>query len=76
LSNNNHEIPNNENLKIAGKTFDPSDYQSNSIESNGLAVTHEQTTDTLTEGTIEAKIDDVNGKDIEIPRTGYDQDKI
>ncbi len=75
MTKNNHEIPQNENLKIAGKTFDPADYQSNSLEAKGLAITHEQTSDTWTEGTIEAKIDDVNGKDIEIPRTGYDENK-
>lgn len=75
MAKNNHEIPQNENLKIAGKTYEPSDYQSNALEDQGLAITHEQTSDTLTEGTIEAKIDDVNGKDIEIPHTGYDEDK-
>ena len=34
--------------------------------SSGLATTHEQATDTYTEGEIGAVIDDVDGEDIEI----------
>ena len=57
---------------IAEKTFQPEDYTSKSELESGLTVTHEQVSDTLTEGTIEAKIDNVNGQNIEIPRKGYE----
>ena len=72
---NKKEAIQQENLKVAGKVYDPSDYKSNSVVSNGIAITHEQSSDTLTEGTIDATIDDLNGKDVKIPRTGYDEDK-
>ncbi|HZG59964.1 MAG TPA: YozQ family protein [Anoxybacillus sp.] len=65
-NNNNHD----ENLKIAGKHYDPSDYKSNSALSSGLAVTHEQVSDTYVEGTVDAVIDDLNGKDVKIPQEG------
>lgn len=57
--------------RISEKNYDSSDYKSSSEFESGLAITHEQATDSLTEGTIEAKIDHVNGKDVEIPRKGY-----
>ncbi len=46
------------------KLFEPSDYKNQSEVSEGLAITHEQATDTLTEGTIDGVIEDVNGRDI------------
>ena len=75
LANNNNEEIQKENLKVAGKVYNPSDYKSNSVVSNGIAITHEQASDTWTEGTIEATIDDLNGENVKIPRTGYDEDK-
>jgi hypothetical protein len=65
---------NNENLMVAGRNYDPSDYKSNSDLSSGLAMTHEQVSDAYVEGTVDAVIDDLNGKDVKIPREGY-QDK-
>ncbi len=59
--------------KVAEKNYDPSDYGKNSVLNSGLATTHEQTSDTLAEGTIDGKIDDINGKDEKIPRKGYDR---
>jgi hypothetical protein len=41
---------------IAGKTYDPSDYQSSSLAESGIAMTHEQATDTLTEGTVDQSL--------------------
>lgn len=52
--------------KVAGRVYDPSDYQKNDQISSGLAETHEQFSDSYMEGEIGAVIDDVNGKDIQI----------
>jgi len=60
------------NTKIEEKNFQPEDYTNKSGLESGLAVTHEQVNDTLTEGTIEAKIDHLNGQNLEIPRKGYE----
>lgn len=58
--------------KIAEKNFQAADYTSKNEFDTSLATTHEQVSDAYTEGTLEAKIDDVNGQDIEIPRKGYE----
>jgi len=60
--------------EIAGRVYDASDYQSNDEVSSGLATTHEQFSDAYMEGEIGAVIDDVNGKDIPIPRKGYEEE--
>lgn len=52
-----------ENTEIAGRSFDTSDYQKSDFLSSGLAVTHEQVSDTYMEGEIGAVIDDVNGNE-------------
>jgi hypothetical protein len=57
---------NDQTTKVAGRMFDPSDYEKKDQLSSGLATTHEQATDTYTEGEIGAVIDDVDGEDIEI----------
>lgn len=44
--------------QVADKNFQPEDYQQNSELSEGLALTHEQVNDTLTEGTVDGEIDD------------------
>lgn len=56
----------NDSQKVAGRVYDPSDYQKNDQISSGLAETHEQFSDSYMEGEIGAVIDDVNGKDIQI----------
>jgi len=58
---------------VAGKYYEPEYYKSNSEVESGLATTHEQASDTLVEGTIDGKIDNVQGKDIDIPRKGYEK---
>ncbi len=58
--------------KIAEKNYQSADYNSKNELDSGLATTHEQVSDTYTEGTLEAKIDNVNGQDIEIPRKGFE----
>lgn len=61
----------NDNKRVAEKNYEPEYYNSDDITEKGLAETHEQSNDTLTEGTIDAVIEDVNGKDVKIPRKGY-----
>ncbi|OCA82012.1 YozQ family protein [Pseudobacillus wudalianchiensis] len=41
----------------AGKTFEFNHYQSSDETEKGFAITHEQATDTYTEGTIDGNID-------------------
>jgi hypothetical protein len=53
-----------DSTKLAGRTYDTSDYQKKDNLSSGLATTHEQVSDTYMEGEIGAVIDDVKGKDI------------
>ncbi|MDP4083139.1 MAG: YozQ family protein [Bacillota bacterium] len=64
----NKKLP-NDSTKLAGRTFDTSDYEKNDTLSNGLATTHEQVSDTYTEGEIGAVIDDVNREDIPLNKT-------
>ncbi|MGC5327625.1 YozQ family protein [Brevibacillus sp. SYSU BS000544] len=60
--------------KLADKTYEPADYQSNDEVSKGLATTHEQVSDDYMEGTNDGKIDEYAGtKNVAIPRTGYDK---
>lgn len=61
----------NENLELANRVYKPEDYQMSDQISSGLATTHEQVSDTYTEGEIKAVINDVNGEDIEVSRKGY-----
>jgi len=59
--------------KLAEKMYEPSDYKAKDDLSQGLAITHEQVSDTFVEGTIDAMIDNVQdtGEDARIPREGY-----
>jgi hypothetical protein len=62
-----------ENLKIAGRQYEVEDYQRSDTLSAGLALTHEQVSDTYTEGEINAVIDNQDdGTEIKIPRKGYE----
>lgn len=58
----------NEKRSVAGKTYEPSDYKGNSQLEVGLAMTHEQASDTLTEGTIDGNIDNLQDDSTAIPR--------
>lgn len=64
---------NQENLKIAGKHYKVEDYTKSDQASSGLATTHEQVSDAYMEGEINAVVDDVNRKDVEIPRKGFER---
>lgn len=55
-----------QSTELAGRYYNPSDYEKKDQLSSGLATTHEQATDTYTEGEIGAVIDDVDGEDIQI----------
>jgi hypothetical protein len=64
---------NRESTKLAGRYYQPEDYNGQDQLSSGLAITHEQASDTWTEGEIKATIDNTNdGQEIEIPRKGYE----
>lgn len=63
-----------DSLKVAGRQYQVEDYQGNDQLSSGLADTHEQVSDSYMEGEIGAVIDDVNGKNIEIPRKGNEEE--
>ncbi|MBO8157259.1 MAG: YozQ family protein [Bacillaceae bacterium] len=60
---------------LAEKNDEPEDNQREDDLSRGLALTHEQASDTLTEGTIDGKIERSDGRDEEIPREGYEKRK-
>jgi hypothetical protein len=51
---------------LAGRYYQSDDYNKTDELSSGLAMTHEQASDSLTEGTIDGKIDNVDGEDIEL----------
>jgi hypothetical protein len=61
---------NQENISsnVAENSFDPSDYCSKNEVEKGLAITHEQVSDTYMEGTIDGEIDDLEAKTQEFPR--------
>ncbi|MGJ9381934.1 YozQ family protein [Salipaludibacillus sp. CF4.18] len=68
--------------KVAEKSYEPEDYNRTDELSKGMTITHEQVSDTFTEGTVDGKIDDVeedgslkshNGE--AIPREGYEYKK-
>jgi hypothetical protein len=62
----------NEQLQIAGRQYEPSDEEASSFFATAFAATldqtHEQVNDVYTEGTVEAVIDNVEGKDIPLSR--------
>ena len=49
------------NTDLAGRIYDTSDYRRDDEFSNGLAVTHEQASDSYTEGDIGGKIGRTTG---------------
>ncbi|MFA9559824.1 YozQ family protein [Evansella sp. AB-rgal1] len=66
--------------KIAEKSYEPANYQSNDETEKGLAITHEQVSDAYMEGTIDGSIDQVdkNGElksdaGEKIKRKGFDE---
>lgn len=52
---------------IAGEYYEPNDEKKKNEAESGMAITHEQATDTFTEGTIDGKIEISNGKTIDLP---------
>lgn len=59
--------------KLAEQNHQPRDYGSNSFLETGYAQTHEQVTDSYTEGTIDALIEGLDGSNVEISREGYNE---
>jgi len=64
MAKNNNE----DSKKLAGRYYEANDYEREDTLSTGLAETHEQVSDTYTEGQVNAVIEDVNGKDIPLPQ--------
>ncbi|WP_017755212.1 YozQ family protein [Calidifontibacillus oryziterrae] len=64
---------NKQSSKIAEKNHQGSNYKSSQDIDIALAMTHEQANDTLIEGTIDGKIYNANGTNLDIPQKGYDQ---
>jgi hypothetical protein len=60
-----------DSTNLAGRQYDVTDYVKQDQLSSGLAETHEQVSDAYMEGAIQPTIENVNGKDIEIPREGH-----
>ncbi|MGP4068926.1 YozQ family protein [Halobacillus sp. B29] len=46
--------------QIAERSYESADYEKNDETSRGLSVTHEQVSDTMTEGTIDGNIDQLD----------------
>jgi hypothetical protein len=59
------------NTELAGRTFHTSDYQGQDQISNGLAITHEQASDSYMEGEIGGKIERSSGSEDELNNRGY-----
>lgn len=57
----------------AGRYFHPEDNQDSSEVASGLAKTHEQVNDTVTEGTIDEKIEQLDGEDRSLSSRGYEE---
>jgi hypothetical protein len=55
-----------QSTQLAGRTYEAADYKRKDELSQGLAMTHEQASDSLTEGTIDGTIENVKGKDIDL----------
>jgi hypothetical protein len=64
---------NQDSSNLANRYYSSEDYKKKDQVSQGLATTHEQVSDTFTEGEIKAVIDDVNGEDIPVERKGYEE---
>jgi hypothetical protein len=62
---------NSKNTDLAGRTYHTSDYKQNDELSNGLAVTHEQASDSYAEGEIGGKVERSSGAQDELARRGY-----
>jgi hypothetical protein len=59
------------NTDLAGRVFATADYNRNDELSNGLAVTHEQASDSYTEGEAGGKIERPSGAKDELNNRGY-----
>lgn len=59
------------NTELAGRMYDTSDYQKKDELSSGLAMTHEQASDSYAEGEIGGKIERSSGAEDELNNRGY-----
>jgi hypothetical protein len=61
----------NKDTGIAGRMYDTSDYKKNEELSKGLAITHEQASDSYAEGENGGVIEHSRGGEDELKRRGY-----
>lgn len=59
------------NTELAGRMYDTSDYKKKDELSSGLAMTHEQASDSYAEGEIGGKIERSSGAEDELNNRGY-----
>jgi hypothetical protein len=57
--------------ELAGRMYDTSDYHKNDELSKGLAMTHEQASDSYVEGEVGGKIERSSGAEDELNNRGY-----
>ncbi|GAE24690.1 hypothetical protein JCM9140_637 [Halalkalibacter wakoensis JCM 9140] len=60
--------------EVAANSYQPSDYKSSKEVEKGLAMTHEQVSDTYVEGTIDGQINDYEGQNIDLKQQSYEKD--
>ncbi|WHX42966.1 YozQ family protein [Mesobacillus sp. AQ2] len=61
----------NKSTEVAGRMYETADYQRNDELSNGLAMTHEQASDSYAEGEVGGDIERTSAATDELNRRGY-----
>jgi hypothetical protein len=61
------------NTDVAGRVYNAKDYRKNDDVSAGFAETHEQASDTMTEGTIDGVIENKDGKDMPLQKDRFEK---
>ncbi|WP_026672504.1 YozQ family protein [Alkalihalobacterium bogoriense] len=70
------KVTKKDSAEVATNSYDPKDYNSEKQVDKGLAITHEQVSDDYVEGTIDGEIDEYRGKDIDLPRGGFEEKNL
>ncbi|MBU8906861.1 YozQ family protein [Desertibacillus haloalkaliphilus] len=60
---------------VAENSYHPSDYDSSLEVEQGLSFTHEQVSDAYVEGTVDGQIDEYRGKNIDLPKEGFNEER-
>lgn len=75
MANQQNDALQQQSSKISDRQYDSQDYTKNDHLSKSFAVTHEQVSDTYTEGTVDGVMEDVAGKDRKLEQKGYNLQK-